>query len=63
MSKFGTYVQEAYDELLHKVTWPTTTELQKSTVMVIIGLIVISLITFGMDAVSKKLLELIYSLG
>ena len=38
MSKFGSYIQEAYDELIHKVTWPTWEELQQTTVIVLIAL-------------------------
>lgn len=60
MSKFGNYVQEAYDELIHKVTWPTWNELQKSSLIVIIGLILISLIIWGMDVISKFVMQLIH---
>lgn len=61
MSKFGNYVQEAYDELIHKVTWPSWNELQKTTVVVLIGLIVISLMIWGMDAISKSVMDFINS--
>lgn len=61
MSKFGNYVQEAYDELIHKVTWPTWNELQKTSLVVLLGLIVISLVIWGMDVVSKYLMQFINS--
>ena len=35
MSKLGNYVQEAYDELLHKVSWPSWDELQQTTIIVL----------------------------
>ena len=60
MSKFGNYVQEAYDELIHKVTWPTWNELQKSSLIVIIGLVLISLLIWGMDVLSKFVMQLIH---
>lgn len=60
MSKFGKYVQESYDELLHKVTWPTWSELQHSTVIVLVSLIVITLILLGMNGASEYVLTLIY---
>lgn len=61
MSKFGNYVQEAYDELIHKVTWPTWNELQKTSLVVLLGLIIISLVIWGMDVVSKYLMQFINS--
>lgn len=61
MSKFGNYVQEAYDELIHKVTWPSWNELQKISAVVIAGLIVISLIIWGMDVISKQVMQFINS--
>ncbi len=61
MSKFGNYVQEAYDELIHKVTWPTWNELQKTSLVVLLGLIIISLVIWGMDVISKYLMEFINS--
>ncbi len=62
MAKFGTHIQEAYDELLHKVTWPTWDELQQTTVIVLVSLILITVLIFGMDIASDKVLTLIYSL-
>lgn len=62
MSKFGKYVQESYDELLHKVTWPTWSELQHSTVIVLVSLIIITLILLGMNAASEFVMKLIYGL-
>lgn len=62
MAKFGTHIQEAYDELLHKVTWPTWDELQQTTVIVLVSLMLITLLIFGMDIASDKVLTLIYSL-
>jgi len=63
MAKFGTYIQEAYDELVHKVTWPTWDELQKTTWVVILGLIIITLLIFGYDAICEALMNFIYSLA
>ena len=62
MSKFGNYVQEAYDELLHKVTWPTWEELQQTTIIVLIALSMVTAVVFGMDFVSKNVLEFIYKM-
>lgn len=62
MSKFGNYVQEAYDELVHKVTWPTWDELQQTTIIVLVALIIVTLVIFGMDVVGERVLTFIYNL-
>ncbi len=62
MAKFGTYIQEAYDELLHKVTWPTWSDLQQTTAIVIVSLVFITLLILGMDQVSERVLKLLYNI-
>jgi preprotein translocase subunit SecE len=62
MSKFGTYIQEAYDELVHKVTWPTWEELQQTTVIVLVALAITTLIMLGMNVASEKVITLIYNI-
>jgi preprotein translocase subunit SecE len=57
------YVKESYNELLHKVTWPTMPELLSSTTVVLIASVIIALIILVMDVVSKGVLDSIYSLG
>ncbi len=46
MSKFGNYIQEAYDELIHKVTWPSWEELQQTTIIVLIALSLVTAVRF-----------------
>lgn len=60
MSKIRTYVQETTNELLHKVTWPTWSELQGSAVVVMIASAIIGLVVWGMDLGFSKLLEAAY---
>ncbi len=60
MSKFGNYIQEAYDELLHKVTWPTWDELQQTTIIVLIALGLVTFVVFGMDLAAENVLKVIY---
>ncbi len=62
MSKFGTYIQEAYDELVHKVSWPSWEELQQTTVIVMVGLLITTIVIFGMDFASERLLTILYSI-
>ena len=37
MNKITTYFRESYRELMEKVTWPTWTQLQQSTVIVLVA--------------------------
>ena len=62
MSKVGSYIQEAYDELLHKVTWPTWEELQQTTIIVLVALGLVKAVVFGMDFVSENVLQFIYKI-
>ncbi len=61
MAKVGTYIQEAYDELIHKVSWPSWDELQQTTVIVLVSLIIITMLIFGMDFLSENVLTFIYN--
>jgi preprotein translocase subunit SecE len=61
MNKITTYFRESYRELLEKVTWPSWTQLQQSTVIVLVATLLITLIVGIMDAVSGAVLHLIYS--
>jgi preprotein translocase subunit SecE len=56
------YLQEAYDELVHKVTWPTWKELQSSALVVMVASFIISLIIFVMDLSFRNIMSFIYGL-
>ena len=62
MNKITTYFRESYRELLEKVTWPTWTQLQQSTVIVLVATLLITLIVWIMDLVSSSILHFVYSL-
>lgn len=62
MNKIRSYFQESYHELLHKVSWPTWQELQSSTMIVLIATIIITLMVWGMDALSNLVLTQYYKL-
>jgi preprotein translocase subunit SecE len=62
MNKISIYFRESYKELMEKVTWPSWTQLQQSTVIVLAATLVITLIVFVMDLLSSGLLRIIYSL-
>ena len=61
-SKLKEYFNEAYTELIHKVTWPSWTELQGSAIAVMIASVIVALIIFIMDISFQKVMEGIYGL-
>jgi preprotein translocase subunit SecE len=62
VNKVTTYFKESYKELLEKVTWPTWTELQQSTVIVLVATFLITFLVYIMDILSNGVLKFIYSL-
>ena len=60
--KVLSYFNEAYTELVHKVSWPTWNELQSSAIVVMVASLIIALIVFAMDFSFEHLLKLIYGL-
>lgn len=60
MNKITTYFRESYKELTEKVTWPNWSQLQQSTMIVLVATIVITFIVMAMDFVAGKGLTFIY---
>ena len=60
--KIKGYFQESYTELIHKVTWPTWSELQNSATLVMIATLIIALIVAAMDFTFSRIMQLIYGL-
>jgi preprotein translocase subunit SecE len=61
MNKVSAYFRDSYHELVEKVTWPTWLQLQQSTLIVLVGTILITAMVWIMDFSSNQLLKLIYS--
>ncbi|MBP1653046.1 MAG: secE [Bacteroidetes bacterium] len=62
MNKLRNYFRESYHELVHKVSWPSWQELQSSTMVVLIATVVITLVVWGMDALSNLVLTQYYKM-
>ena len=58
--KIFKYCKESYDELVHKTTWPTRSELTHSAVVVLSASLLIALVVFAMDFVFQSVMEVIY---
>ena len=56
----ATYCKESYNELVHKVTWPTSKELASTAVLVLSASIIIALIVFAINKVFEFVVDLIY---
>lgn len=53
-------IQESLDEVRNKITWPTWTNLQQTTGVVLLACLFLALVIFSMDLISNQLLKLIY---
>jgi preprotein translocase subunit SecE len=60
MNKVINYARESYKELSEKVTWPNWSQLQQSTMIVLVATLVITLIILAMDTVAGNALKFIY---
>lgn len=63
MDKIRLYIRESVNELVNKVTWPSWSSLQSTTVVVIIASLIFALVVFVMDTISKTAIEAIYGIG
>ena len=61
--KLLTNIEESYDELRYKTSWPTKKQLIKSAVIVMIASVLIALIILLMDQIVDNLMHFIYSFG
>ena len=54
------YIKESYNELVHKVSWPTKQELANSAAVVLVASIILSLIVWAMDSSFERILTFVY---
>ena len=59
--KLLTNIEESYDELRYKTSWPTKKQVVKSAILVMIASVIIALIIIIMDQVVERLMHFIYS--
>jgi preprotein translocase subunit SecE len=60
--KLKIYFEEAFNELVHKVSWPTWKELQSSALIVMVASFIIALIVFIMDFSFENIMSFVYNL-
>ncbi len=62
MNKVTHYFRDSYRELVEKVSWPTWTQLQQSTGIVLVATVIITLMIWVMDLGIAQILKYFYSL-
>jgi len=60
MAGIKSYIEESYDELKNKVSWPTWNELQSSAIVVLIATFIIAGIIYLMDLAFGQVLKILY---
>jgi len=60
MNKIANYFKESYKELAEKVSWPTWSQLQQSTMIVLGATLVITALVLAMDFAAGNALKFIY---
>ena len=55
-----TDIKESYNELVHKVSWPTKSELANSTVLVMVASIIASLVIWVIDLAINEMMKVVY---
>lgn len=60
MKKIIQYVKDSYNELVHKVSWPTRAELTSSAIIVMIASFIMAIVVFGIDSLFEWGLKYFY---
>jgi preprotein translocase, SecE subunit, bacterial len=60
MKKIKTYLQNAYNELVNKVSWPTWKELQASALLVMVASLIFAIVIFAMDITLENVMKFVY---
>ena len=54
------YIKNSYKELVEKVSWPSFSSLQSSTIVVMVASVIFALIVLAMDISFESIMEVIY---
>jgi len=56
-------IKESYNELVHKVSWPTKSELANSTIVVMVASVILALVIWVIDLCINEVMHLIYGVS
>jgi preprotein translocase subunit SecE len=62
MEKIKLYIQDSYNELMNKVSWPTWNELQSSAIVVLVATLIFGFVIFFIDFLFQGALNVVYNL-
>jgi preprotein translocase subunit SecE len=62
MKKIINYIKESYNELVHKVSWPTQQELTSSTIVVMSASLIMAAVLFAIDFSFKNIIQFFYGI-
>jgi len=62
MKKITEYFKESWLELSEKVSWPTWSELQESTIVVMVASLIIAIVIMTMDFTFNGVMGLFYKM-
>jgi preprotein translocase subunit SecE len=62
MSKLTNYLRDSRDEMVHHVTWPKFSDLQSTSIVVLVASLIFALVIGAMDWVFKVGVKAIYAL-
>ena len=54
------YFKNSYNELVHKVTWPSLEQLIGSTKVVLVASVIFAVVVFAMDFAFNELMDQVY---
>ena len=54
------YFKNSYNELVHKVTWPSLEQLIGSTKVVLVASVIFAIVVFAMDFAFNELMDQVY---
>ena len=54
------YIKDSYKELVEKVSWPSFSSLQSSTIVVMVASIIFALVVLAMDISFETIMQAIY---
>ena len=58
-----TDIKESYNELVHKVSWPTKSELANSTIIVMVASIIAALVIWVIDLCIDQIMHFVYGVA
>jgi preprotein translocase subunit SecE len=61
MNKIINYIKESYNELVHKVSWPTRQELSSSTIVVMTASLLMAVVVFAIDFSFESVVTFFYN--